>query len=116
MPSCVPSGFFIVIPCVVLTTVLGNPGRQHHRYFSVCCFTQFLATVLILSWLHGYLQSFDHFSCVHTYGIPEFQPPSVDAVSGGDGEGGPELARVVRGGTPGEFNLYIFAMSWKAEW
>lgn len=22
----------------------------------------------------------------------------------------------VRGGTPGEFNLYIYAMSWKAEW
>lgn len=50
-----------------------------------------------------------------------FQPPSADGGIGGStggevGEGSPELSRVVRGGTPGEFNLYIFAMSWKAEW
>lgn len=49
----------------------------------------------------------------------ELQVPSVDGgvETGGDGEESPqELLRVVRGGTPGEFNLYIFAMSWKAEW
>lgn len=60
----------------------------------------------------------------HVFGTcAGFQPPLVD---GGileseqdkseDGRGTQELSRVVRGGTPGDFNLYIFAMSWKAEW
>eukprot|EP00903_Cladosiphon_okamuranus_P011046 g10431.t2 len=47
-----------------------------------------------------------------------FQPPPAEGGAGGsaDGEEGPQLSRVVTGGTPGEFNVYIFAMSWKAEW
>eukprot|EP00752_Nemacystus_decipiens_P011496 g10208.t1 len=50
-----------------------------------------------------------------------FQPNSVQggigaSVHGGEGAEEPQLSRVVRGGTPGEFNLYIFAMSWKPEW
>ncbi|CAN0152426.1 unnamed protein product [Pylaiella littoralis] len=51
-------------------------------------------------------------------GQHENKPHYADDVSDSDGEGqeSPELSRVVRGGTPGEFNLYIFAMSWKAEW
>ncbi|CAM9144422.1 unnamed protein product [Ectocarpus fasciculatus] len=60
-----------------------------------------------------------------TNGLEGFQPPLVDGgileseQDRSDGRGSTqeqELSRVVRGGTPGDFNLYIFAMSWKAEW
>lgn len=82
--------------------------------------------------LRNFSQFFGSLSChVHPLVYPplptsnplaEFQPPSAEGgIAGsahgeGEGDGGPQLSRVVRGGTPGEFNLYIFAMSWKAEW
>ncbi|CAN0006084.1 unnamed protein product [Ectocarpus sp. 12 AP-2014] len=64
----------------------------------------------------------DVFKAVVTNGVEGFQSPLVDGgileseQDKSDGRGTQELWRVVTGGTPGDFNLYIFAMSWKAEW
>ena len=38
------------------------------------------------------------------------EPPAVDGVVNEN------EVFAVKGGTPGDFGLYIFAMSWKAEW
>lgn len=83
-----------------------------HRVLGFGCVVTSRCYCCVASLNHSYDIIFVIFACI----CPGFQPPSVDAVGGDVVEGSPELARVVRGDTPGEFNLYIFAMSWKAEW